>query len=110
MEYKYIHPDPACQTGNGIITEATSEKCRTNPFNNEPDRKDGTEAPCLFPFTLNGEFHTACIMDELEEFSRPVFRCPIRTVKDGGPNGTAYTDNHLTGGNYLQGEFCPTNR
>ena len=49
-------------------------------------------------------------------FARPVFRCPIRTVKGAGPNGTDYTDSHLTGGLTtegifnLRGEFCPTNR
>ena len=103
-------PDPACLTGNGDITEVTAEVCRTNPFSNWRDREAVLEAECLFPFTLNGETHNTCIMDELEDFTRPVFRCPIRTVKGAGPNGTDYTDFHLTGGFNLQGEFCPTNR
>ena len=103
-------PDPACLTGNGDIDEVTAEVCRTNPFNSEHDRQDGIEAPCLFPFTLNGESHDTCIMGEESDFTRPVFRCPIRTVKGAGPNGTDYTDFHLTGGFNLQGEFCPTNR
>ena len=103
-------PDPACLTGNGDITEVTAEVCRTNPFNNDYDWVDGIEAECLFPFTLNGMTHDTCIMDELEDFTRPVFRCPIRTVKGAGPNGTDYTDFHLTAGEDLQGYFCPTNR
>merc|ERR1711879_405489 len=45
-------------------------------------------------------------MDEIEEFTRPVFRCPIRTVKGVGTN---YTDIHLTQGRELLGSFCPTN-
>ena len=102
-------PDPACSTGNGDITEVTAEVCRTNPFTNDDDRLEGIEAPCLFPFTLNGESHDTCIMDQLTNFTRPVFRCPIRTVKGAGPSGTDYTDFHLTGGADLQGEFCPTN-
>ena len=116
MEYSPTgDPDPACLTGNGDINEVTAEVCRTNPFNNQlnfpgEDREEYTEAPCLFPFTLNGESHSTCIMDELEDFTRPVFRCLIRTVKGAGPNGTDYTDEHLTGGENLQGDFCPTNR
>ena len=102
-------PDPACLTGNGNITEVTAEVCRSNPFGNYLDRVAGIEAECLFPFTLNGERHDTCVMDELEDFTRPVFRCPIRTVKGAGPNGTDYTDYHITGGEELEGWFCPTN-
>ena len=102
--------DPACLTGNGDITEVTAEVCRSNPTGNYQELLDGIEAPCLFPFTLNGVTHDTCVMDELEDFTRPVFRCPIRTVKGAGPDGTDYTDFHLTGGPSLQGEFCPTNR
>ena len=106
-------PDPACLTGNGNITEVTAEVCRTNPFSyseRPEDGGNGNEAECLFPFTLNGESHDTCIMGEESDFTRPVFRCPIRTVKGAGPNGTDYTDYHLTGGVYSQGQFCPTNR
>ena len=102
--------DPSCVSGNGDITEVTAKKCRSTPFNNEWDRGHGTESSCLFPFTLNGEGHDTCIMDQLTNFTRPVFRCPIRTVKGAGPNGTDYTDEHLTNGRDLQGAFCPTNR
>ena len=111
MEYRPAgEPDPACLTGQGDITEVTAEVCRTN-YLGWADRRDGIEAPCLFPFTLNGESHNSCIMDEIEDFTRPVFRCPIRTVKGAGPNGTDYTNTHLTGNEDLRGEyFCPTNR
>ena len=103
-------PDPACLTGNGNITEVTAEVCRTIPFNSKWGERNVIEASCIFPFSLNGESHDTCIMDELEDFTRPVFRCPIRTVKGAGPNGTDYTDEHITGGSNLQGQFCPTNR
>ena len=104
--------DPACLNGNGNITEVTAEVCRTNPFNDRWDSIDGVEAPCLFPFTFNGESHTACIMDEIEDFTRPIFRCPIRTLKGAGANGTDYTDEHLDAGDFLNilRVFCPTNR
>ena len=102
-------PDSACRDGQGDITEVTAKVCRTTS-DGWADERDGIEAPCLFPFTLNGESHSGCIMDEIEDFTRPVFRCPIRTVKGAGPNGTDYTDSHLTGGEDLEGYFCPTNR
>ena len=101
--------DPACLTGNGDITEVTAEVCRTNPYNSYLDQIDGIEAVCLFPFTLNGVSHDTCILDQITNFTRPIFRCPIRTVKGAGPNGTDYTDDHLTAGVLSQGEFCPTN-
>ena len=111
MEYRPAgEPDPACLNGQGDITEVTAEVCRTNPTTSWADERDGIEAPCLFPFTLNGESHNSCIMDEIEDFTRPVFRCPIRTVKGAGASGTDYTDNYLTGGGDLGGLFCPTNR
>ena len=47
-------PDPACLTGQGDITEVTAKVCRSNPLNSWADTRDGIEAPCLFPFTLNG--------------------------------------------------------
>ena len=108
MDYRPAgDPDPACLTGQGDITEVTAKVCTTNPSDSWADRRDGIEAPCLFPFSLNGESHNSCIMSEIQDFTRPVFRCPIRTAKGVG---TAYTDIHLAGGPYLVGSFCPTNR
>ena len=52
-----------------------------------------------FPFTLNSESHETCILDEVIQFTQPVFRCPIRTVKG---IGTDYTD--------TLPHYCPTNR
>ena len=99
MEFRTVGAtDPDCLTGYGDISEVTSRQCRTNPSNNAWDRKDGIEAPCLFPFTLNGKSYNSCITDEIEGFTRPIFRCPIRTVKGAG---TDYTDQHLSGGDEL---------
>lgn len=99
--------DSDCITGSGDINEVTARACRTNPSNNNWDSGDAIEALCLFPFTLNGRRYNSCITDEIEGFTRPVFRCPIRTVKGAG---TDYTDQHLIGGDdFLQGALCPTN-
>ena len=92
--------DPACQTGQGDINEVTAEVCRTNPSASLWDARDGIETSCLFPFTLNGESYDTCVMAEISGLTMPVFRCPIRTVKNVE---TDYTDLHLTG------SFCPTN-
>ena len=114
-------PDPACLTGNGNITEVTAEVCRSiqsqisillppQLYNTTYFGRDETEAPCIFNFTINGgESQNGCIMDAIQDFTRPVFRCPVRTIKGAGPNGTDYTDEHLIGGENLQGYFCPTN-
>ena len=67
-------PHPDCLNGRGDITEVTAEVCRSIPTSDTWDRRDQIEAPCLFPFTLNGETHTSCLMDQIEEFTRPVFR------------------------------------
>jgi len=107
MEYTASgDPAPDCQAGNGDITEVTAKVCRTNPQLSILDYNDGIEAPCLFPFTLNGQSYNSCFTDEIEDFTRPVFRCPIRTIKG---LGTDYTDEHLSGGEYSLGFFCPTN-
>ena len=108
MKYtKSGEPDPACLTGTGDITQVTAEVCRTNPFTNTWDIRDGIEAECIFPYTLNGETLNRCILDEITGFTRPVFRCPIRTLKNVGND---YSDASLIGGEVLGGFFCPTNR
>ena len=101
-------PDPACAQGNGDITEVTARVCRTSPFSSQIDREEGIEAPCIFPFTLNGESHDSCIFDSIEDFTRPVFRCPIRTLKGIGTN----FDNlrQLLEIDDVHGYYCPTNR
>ena len=111
----HADPDPECLNGKGDINDQTAELCRANPFGYN-DQIDGTEAICLFPFTLNGVAHSECLTDQIEGFIRPVFRCPIRTVKGAGAGGTEYTDLHITGGGIasdgaadLGGFFCPTN-
>lgn len=107
MEYSASgNPDPACLTGNGDITEVTAKVCRTSPFLSLMDFTEVVEAPCLFPFSLNGRTYNSCFTDEIEDFTRPVFRCPIRTIKGVG---TDYSDQHLSGGGFSLGFFCPTN-
>ena len=109
MEYTSDgEPHPDYLTGHGDITEVTAKVCRTFSASIW-DERDKIEAQCIFPFTLDGVTHDTCIMDEIEDFTRPVFRCPIRSVKGAGPEGTDYTDEHIIGGGLTEGFFCPTN-
>jgi len=68
LEYTPVgEADPACLTGQGDITEVTAKVCRTTPSDIWADQRDQIEARCIFPFTLNGESHSTCILDELRE-------------------------------------------
>ena len=60
-------PDPDCLRGHGDITEVTAKVCRTNPLLSILDYREGIEAPCLFPFTLNGRSYNSCFTDEIED-------------------------------------------
>ena len=99
-------PDPACLTGQGDINEVTAEVCRANIFGSTWEINDEVEATCLLPFSVNGVRYDTCIMDEIQDFPRPVFRCPIREVKGAG---TDYIAEFLIGGDALDGSLCPTN-
>ena len=59
--------DPACLTDHGDITEVTAKVCRTTPSDIWADQREEIEARCIFPFTLNGETHSTCILDELRK-------------------------------------------
>ena len=111
MEYSVPQnqPDSTCLTGQGDITDVTAQVCRTNPLASYWDQQDMVETACLFPFTLNGVTYSECILDQISDFTRPVFRCPIRTVRGAGPGGTDYTDLNLVTGEFLEGNLCPTN-
>ena len=60
-------PDPVCLTDHGDITEVTAKVCRTTPSDIWSDQRDGIEAQCIFPFNLNGESYSTCILDELRK-------------------------------------------
>ena len=91
--------DERCKVGTGDIKEVGGGDCRTTPTN-DGDRTDGIEAECIFPYHLDGKEYNQCTLSEVTGFSRPVFRCPIRTIRGRGTNYTTED---------MDREYCPTN-
>ena len=90
--------EPECEEGVGNINEVTAEVCRATT-DHELDVQMELEPPCILPFILNNEIHNECTLVQINDFTRPQFICPIRTLRGRGTNyTTADSDN----------TFCPT--
>ena len=114
--------DPDCVTGTGDITEVTADVCTVIPTSYTSDRYsliDPVEAGCLFPYTVDNTYLDGCTVSGIEDFTHPVFKCPIRSIKN---RNTSYSTNYIqrtTDENgftvYVQvnelinGVYCPTN-
>ena len=73
---------------------------------------DNVEAECIFNFTVNNQDYDGCLMSGIDDFTHPVFKCPIRAVK--GRNSFQYFTNYTTTSGQqvnevLNGVYCPTN-
>ena len=99
MSYTTTEEDVRCQEGTGDINEVGGDQCRTTPTWRW-DIGDQTEALCIFPFYLDGKEYKQCTLTEIEDFSRPQFICPIRTLKG---KGNKYRSQDVTS------NYCPTN-
>ena len=99
MKYTPGEKDERCGVGTGDIKEVGGGECRTTPTN-DADRTDQIEAECIFPYYLNGTEYNQCVLTKVTNFIRPVFRCPIREIKERGINYT-FED--------MDREYCPTN-
>ena len=100
--------DPDCTTGQGDLEELNDEVCRTNPatyFSNSNARIE-PEPVCIFPFQLDDQTWNECLMSGIEDFTHPVFRCPIRTLKS---RETTYFSDYNGINEALKGGYCPTN-
>ena len=68
----------------------TAKVCRTTPTRNRVLTSNTTivndraETVCLIPYSFDGTKYTECLVSGIEGFTLPVFRCPIRTIKDRG--------------------------
>ena len=110
--------DPECVTGTGDISEVTADTCTVIPTSytvGESSYIDPIEAECIFPFTLEtvdgkGEWD-GCLVSGIQDFTLPVFKCPIRTIKN---RDTTYKTNYITSNGQPYNEvvnafYCPTN-
>ena len=92
--------EPECEEGVGNIDEVTAQVCRattTNPH----DVADKLEPSCILPFTLDNEVHNECTLVAINDFTRPQFICPIRTVRGRGTNYTRDDSD-------ISRVYCPT--
>ena len=120
--------DPACNNGQGDINEVGTEECRSNPTN-QPARYNLVASPeessCIFPFQLDGQEYNKCILQGIEGFTQPLFKCPVRRIKNSAdrPSATSYLTDVVyfdsstlqAGGVERRGNelvnvgYCPTN-
>ena len=94
-------PEPECEQGTGDINEVSATVCRTTP-NQRHDIDHKLEAACIFPYILNNEVYNECTLVEINDFTKPQFICPIRTIKGRGTNYTTADVGTIRG-------YCPTN-
>ena len=102
--------DPNCTTGTGDINEVATQTCRSSPvysLSNNYYSEDRVEATCIFPFMYDDMEINTCLMGGIENFTHPIFRCPVRALKTRGANYISSNDN---GDNEVFiGYYCPTN-
>ena len=101
MIYNQTEREPQCDESYGDIEDKGTWNCSTKTFNGA-DISEGIEPQCIFPFYLNGVKYTGCTFAEIKDFSRPLFICPIRTLKNRGNNYETYHAN-------IKQKYCPTN-
>ena len=99
MTYTSTSEDVRCQEGTGNITEVGGDQCRTTPTD-FLDVIAGIEALCIFPFYLDGNEYNECTLTEIQDFTKPKFICPIRTLKGRSINYTIED---------VDQTYCPTN-
>ena len=108
--------DPDCTEGNGDINEVTAEVCTTIPstyfrFGQFPSN-DSIEAECIFDFKVDDISWNGCMVSGIESLTHPVFKCPIRTIKNRETPYyyTTYTKSDgLTVNEVVNALYCPTN-
>ena len=116
MEYEANdNIDPDCVNYTGDINEVTANDCRAIHTNfrlgNAEEFTDDVEAQCIFNFKVDEKEWDGCIMSGIQDFSHPVFRCPIRSLKNR--NSTYFTNytppESQTVNEVINAVYCPTN-
>ena len=101
--------DPDCTNGTGDINEVTTQTCRSSPvysLTNNYYSEDRVEATCIFPFMYDNMEMNTCLMGGIENFTHPIFRCPVRSLKT---RGASYISSNENGDNEVFIGYCPTN-
>ena len=83
--------DPDCFTSHGDMNEATAATCTTI---------DMDETECMFPFKVDDKEYDGCLMHGLDDMSHPIFKCPVRSIKNR--NSSSLTSQDLTT------HYCPS--
>ena len=96
--------DPNCTTGTGDINDVTTEACKSSSIVSLVNSI--IEATCIFPFTYDGMEMNSCLMGGIENFTHPIFRCPVRSLRNRGAN---YLSNNDNGESEVFTGYCPTN-
>ena len=118
MEYEAEdNSDPDCINYSGNIEEVTAEVCTTIPttYVDTLILTDNVEAECLFNFTLDETEWDGCAISGISDFTLPVFKCPVRTVKNRNTEYfTSFTATNEYGDTVQYNEvltalYCPTN-
>ena len=106
--------DPACSNGQGDINQIATDQCRSIPTN-QPNSfyliRSPEESSCIFPFQLDGREYNRCVLQGIEGFTQPLFKCPVRTILN---RGASYrTDvprrGRDPGNEVVNVGYCPTN-
>ena len=109
----YEADDADCDTSTGgDINDTTTVVCTAFPTSSYP-----VEAECLLPYTLDGTQRTGCSVYTIKELTHPVFKCPIRSIKNR--NTTYFTNspynttdefgNNVQVNEVFNAVYCPTN-
>ena len=110
-----IEKDDDCDQGTGNPEDDNVDECFNIPGQiliNFPTVQDDVQTKCIFPFILNDIKYSTCILLDQNGFVTPVFRCPIRSVKNQKiGNSYSYTQDQLHFGDVWTSVngYCPTN-
>ena len=106
--------DPDCINGNGDINEVTAEVCTAlrTYYVDYFSYVDDVEAQCIFNFTVDGREWDGCMISGIDDFTHPVFKCAIRTIKNR--NTPYYFTNFVKSdgqqvNEVINAAYCPTN-
>ena len=113
--------DPACNNGQGLEEVATNQ-CRSNPTISPTAFyliQSPEESSCIFPFKLDDQEYNRCVLQGIDGFTQPLFKCPVRKIRGRDTSyltETTYREYDMqppqdrkTGSEIVNVGYCPTN-